>query len=141
MKVYNTLTPYKELDAEPLQYGVCRDFDHLSRYRGLRQVVHNVATSEQFVTLETPNSFRSNLTNCKVHTVTYSEQNRLDVIADKYLGSSSYAWVISYMNHIEDGYTIREGQKLVIPNSITDLMQNNEFLSSIPAMQLNLGVE
>ena len=141
MKVYNTLTPYKELDVEPLQYGVCRDFDHLSRYRGLRQVVHNVATSEQFVTLETPNSFRSNLTNCKVHTVTYSEQNRLDVIANKYLGSSSYAWVISYMNHIEDGYTVREGQKLVIPNSITDLMQNHEFLSSIPAMQLNLGVE
>lgn len=141
MKVYDTLTPYKELDVEPLQYGVCRDFDHLSRYRGLRQVVHNVATDEQFVTLETPNSFNSNLTNCKVHTVTYSEQNRLDVIANKYLGSSSYAWVISYMNHIEDGYTIREGQKLVIPNSITDLMQNNEFLSSIPAMQLNLGTE
>lgn len=141
MRFYNTLTPYKELDAEPIQYGVCRDYDHLSRYRGLRQVVHNVATDEQFVTLETPNAFKSNLKNCRVHTVTLSEENRLDIIADKYLGSASYSWVISYMNDIEDGYTVREGQKLVIPNSITDLMQNNEFLASVPAMQLNLGVE
>ena len=138
---YDTLIPYKEIDSEPIQYGVCRDFGHISRYRGLRQVVHNTTPEDQFVALETPNPFVSHLKNCKVHVVRAEEENRLDIIAYKYLGSASYSWVIAYMNKIEDGYTIREGQKLIIPNNVIELMQNNEFLASVPAMQLNLGSE
>ena len=141
LKFYDTMIPYQELDSEPIQYGVCRDFDHISRYRGLRQVVHNTTLSEQFVSLETPNPFQSHLRNCVTHVVKSTEENRLDLISYKYLGSASYAWVIAYMNNIEDGYTVREGQKLIIPKSITDLMQNNEFLATVPAMQLNLGSE
>lgn len=141
IKFYDTLIPYKNIDTEPIQYGVCRDFNHLSRYRGLRQVVHNTTPELQFVTLETSNAFKTNMKNCKVHVVKSTEENRLDIIAKDHLGSSSYSWIIAYMNDIEDGYTVREGQKLLIPKSITDIMQTGEFLESVPAMQLNLGSE
>lgn len=138
---YDTLIPYKQVDSEPIQYGVCRDYGHISRYRGLRQVVHNTKPADQFVSLESPNSFETHLSKCYVHEVTLAEENRLDLIAHKHLGSASYSWLIAYMNNIEDGYTVREGQKLYIPKSITDVMQNGEMLAPVPPMQLNLGYE
>lgn len=138
---YDTLIPYKEIPAEPIQYGVCRDYDHISRYRGLRQVVNNTTIEDQFVSLETPNAFTTHMKTFKLHEVTLREENRLDLIAYEQLGSAAYSWVIAYLNQIEDGFTVRQGQKLYIPRSITDLMQNNEFLAAIPVMQLNLGVE
>lgn len=138
---YNTLTPYKEIPAYPIQYGVCKDYDHISRYSRLRQVVHSTGTINKFVSLETSNPFETHITTMKVHEVTAVEENRLDLIAEKYLGCASYSWVIAYVNGIEDGYTVREGQKLNIPNSVTDLMKHGELLESVPAMQLNLGVE
>lgn len=138
---YNTLTPYKELPSDPIQYGVCRDYSHISRYRSLRQVIHNTEPVDVFVSLETPNPFVTNLNNMRVHEVLYEEENRLDIIAEKYLGSASYSWIIAYVNDIEDGYTVRAGQKLKIPHNITELMQSGELLQSIPAMQLNLGSE
>lgn len=141
IRFYDTLIPYKTLPNEPIQYGVCKDFDHVSRYRSLRQVVHNTQPADRFVSLETPNPFSTRLSNMKVHEVSYSETNRLDIIADKYLGNASYAWIIAYINEIEDGYSVYEGQKLKIPHNITELMQSGELLQSIPVMQLNLGVE
>lgn len=141
IRFYDTLIPYKTLPNKPIQYGVCKDFDHISRYRGLRQVLHNVQPVDRFVSLETPNPFETKLDNMRTHEVSYSEQNRLDIIADKYLGSASYAWIIAYINAIEDGYSVYEGQKLKIPHNITELMQSGELLQSIPVMQLNLGVE
>ena len=50
-------------------------------------------------------------------------------------------WVIAYFNSIEDGYTVREGQKLVIPESVTALLSNGEILAPITALKLNLGEE
>lgn len=141
IRFYDTLTPYKELSEEPIQYGTCRDYSHISRYRGLRQVVHNTTLSERFVSLETPNTFYTNISNMQVHEVSHVEENRLDLIAQKYLGSATYSWIIAYVNNIEDGYTVHEGQKLNIPHDITELMQSGELLESIPAMQLNLGYE
>ena len=55
MKWYNTLIPYKVLKHHRIQYSTCRDFDHVSRYRGLRQLVHCPKTEDRFVALETPN--------------------------------------------------------------------------------------
>ena len=141
MKYYDTLVPYDEVEYGGIEYGVCRDFNHISRYRVLRQVVHNPSDiSERFISPETPNPFT---TNCEVeyYDVPANEENRLDVIAYKKLGSASYSWVIAYFNQIEDGYTVREGQRLAIPKSISSLFNSGEILAAISPLQLNLGSE
>ena len=132
--------PYKTVDYEGIAYSVCRDYDHISRYRNLRQVVHCPDTVDRYVTLETVNPFITH-TEVKYHEVTVPEENRLDLSAEKELGSAPYGWVIAYFNGIEDGYTAREGQKLVIPNSVTALLNTGEILAPITALKLNLGEE
>lgn len=138
--VYNTLTPYKVLPYDGIQYGVCREFDHISRYRCLRQVVHNYNETDRFVALETPNPFTSNV-DVFYYDVPSYEENRLDLIAYKHLGSATYAWVIAYFNHIEDGFTVKQGQRLIIPKSFTSLFNSGEILASVNPSTLNLGSE
>ena len=122
-------------------YSVCREFDNISRYRNLRQVVHCPDnTEDRYVTLETTNPFITH-TEVKYHEVSAIEENRLDLIAEQELGSATYSWVISYFNRIEDGFTVREGQKLIIPTSVTALLNNGEILAPITALKLNLGEE
>lgn len=140
MKLYNTLIPYDKIPYRGIHYQVCRDFDHISRYKGLRQIAHNPDSSDRFITLETPNKAANNV-DVYYYDVPYVEQNRLDVIAHKFLGSASYAWVIAYFNNIEDGFTVRDGQRIKIPKSLTSLFQRDELLASIPPMILNLGSE
>lgn len=138
---YNTLIPYIVAPHEGIQYTVCRDFNHISRYKGLRQVIHNPDnTNDRFITLETPNGISFNV-EYLYYEVPYMEENRLDLIADKFLGSAQYSWVISYMNGIEDGFTVHEGQRLMIIKDFTSLFNKDEILASIPAMYLNLGTE
>lgn len=140
MKFYNTLIPYKVIDYEGIQYTTCKQFDHISRYRGLRQVIHSPDTSYRFSSLEIPNSFSTH-TDVIFYDVPADEENRLDVIAKRFLGSSNYSWVIAYFNEIEDGFTIREGQRLKIPTTISSLFNTGEILAPISALQLNLGSE
>lgn len=132
--------PYSELEHEGIAYSVCKDFNHISRYRNLRQVVHCPNSADRYVTLETVNPFVTH-TEIKYHEVTVAEENRLDLIAQAELGSATYSWVIAYFNSIEDGYTVREGQRLVIPKSVTALLSNGEILAPITAIKLNLGEE
>lgn len=140
MNWYNTLIPYKELEYRPIQYGVCFDYDHISRYRGLRQVVRNANQPERFMALETPNTINRSA-DVTYYTVPLTEENRLDLIAKKLLGSASYGWVIAYYNGIEDGYTVLEGQRIAVPSSISSLFQSGEILASVPPLTLNLGTE
>ena len=133
--------PYEVLEHEGIVYSSCKDFDHISRYRNLRQVIHNPETLNRYVTLETVNPFTTNA-EVKYHEVLATEENRLDLIAQKELGSATYSWVIAYFNRIEDGYTVREGQRLVIPaKGVTDLLNKGEILAPITALKLNLGEE
>ena len=132
--------PYTTLEHDGIAYSTCRDFNHISRYRNLRQVVHCPDTTYRYVTLETNNPFVTHA-EVKYHEVTVPEENRLDLIAEKELGSATYSWVIAYFNGIEDGYTVREGQKLVIPGSITALLNNGEILAPVTALRLNIGEE
>lgn len=132
--------PYDEFEHRGIAYSTCRDFNHISRYRNLRQVVHDPDSFDRCITLETTNPFVTN-TVVKYHEVTVIEENRLDIIAEKELGSATYSWVIAYYNHIEDGYTVREGQRLIIPTSVTALLSKGEILASITAVKLNLGEE
>lgn len=132
--------PYKIIEHDGIVYSGCKDFNHISRYRNLRQVVHHPDTTDRYVTLETVNSFVTH-TEVKYHEVTTTEENRLDLIAQQELGSATYSWVIAYFNDIEDGYTVREGQRLKIPNSVTALLNKGEILAPISQTKLNLGEE
>lgn len=132
--------PYKIIEHNGIAYTVCVDYDHISRYRNLRQVTHYTSDSDRYTTLETVNPFITN-TEVKYHEVTATEEDRLDLIAYNELGSASYAWVIAYFNQIEDGYTVREGQRLVMPESVTALLSKGEILAPITALKLNLGEE
>ena len=142
MFILDPSIPYSKVDHERIDYTCCRDFKHISRYRGLRQVVHNPVTiDDRILSLENPNPFETH--GCEViwHEVMHGEVNRLDLLAYKYLGSAHYGWVIAYFNGIEDGYTCSLGQKLMIPTSITSLMDSGEVLQSVTALALNLGSE
>lgn len=141
MFIQDTLTPYKTIEYEGIQYSSCRDYSHISRHKGLRQVVHSPENvKDRFMALETVNPFKTSV-EVVYHTVAHTEENRLDLIAYQYLGSPSYAWVIAYFNNIEDGFTIFEGQTLIIPKFLTSLFNNDEVLASISALTLNLGSE
>lgn len=133
--------PYKEIEHTGIAYLNCKPFNHISRYRNLRQVSHNPNSIDKYTTLETINPFVTN-TEVIYHEVTVEEENRLDLIAYKELGSATYSWVIAYFNRIEDGYTVREGQKLVIPKKgVTALLEKGEILAPVSALKLNLGEE
>ena len=106
----------------------------------LRQVIHSPNEPDRLVTLETPNPFTTG-TDVNYYEVSADTENRLDVIAYRFLGSAQYAWVIAYFNGIEDGFTCREGQKLAIPKSISSLFNTGEILQAVPASTLNLGSE
>lgn len=133
--------PYKTIEHYGIVYSSCKDYNHISRYRNLRQVVHLTDTDSRYEALEVPNAFTTN-TDVKYHEVTVNEINRLDLIADQTLGSATYGWVLAYFNNIKDGYTVMEGQKLKYPsNGVTALLNNGEALAPIAKTKLNLGEE
>lgn len=142
MKIYDTLSPYKVIEYKGIQYDVCCDYSHMSRYKSLRQVVHNPAdTTDRFIALETPNTIESR-TAVSYYTVLAKEVNRLDLIANKLLGSPNYKWILSYMNNIQDGFSAYEGQLLKYPTAgITALLSNHEILAPLNPFSLNLGSE
>lgn len=142
MSTYRDInTPYKELEHKGIEYSVCKDYAHISRHKGLRQVVHNpTEVDERFIALETPNAFTTN-TEVEYYEVPTYEENRLDVIAQAKLGSASYSWVLAYFNGIEDGFTVKPGQKLKIPKQFTSLFNTGEILQAVSPLALNLGSE
>lgn len=137
---YDTLQEYKDIGHPSIEYTVCRDYDHISRYKGLRQVIHNPSDLDRYIALETPNPVTTNASYF-FYEVPLVEENRLDVIAKKFYGSAQYSWIISYTNNIEDGYSVNAGQRIKILDNFTDLFSKGEILASIPAMTLNLGSE
>lgn len=50
-----------------------------------------------------------------MYTVSESDENRIDIIATKTLGSASLYWIICYMNNIADPLDIPIGKILYIP--------------------------
>lgn len=136
----NTWTLYKEVKRDPIQYTYCVDFKHISRYNPLRQVIHQGLSDDRYISLETVNPFTTEM-KFGYYVVTHEKENRLDLIAQEQLGSASYAWVIAYVNGIQDGFTAVEGTTLAIPLSIGSLFDKGEILQTLPATKLNLGSE
>lgn len=139
--LHDTTRPYKSVDYNGIEYTTCKDFDHISRYRRLRQVIHYLTNSNRFITLELQNNYSYENVEIEYYIVPNERENRLDLVSYDYYGSSSYSWIISYINGISDGFTIYEGQVLMIPKNITDLFKSGCILSSVPATTLNLGTE
>lgn len=140
-ELYDINHPYEEIEYEGINYTNCRDFGHISRYKGLRQVIHNPVTqSERFIALETVNAFKSNA-EVEYYEVPTDLENRLDIIAYKKLGSAQYSWIVAYFNNIEDGFSCYPGQVLMIPKSVSSLFSGGEVLSTVTATSLNLGSE
>ena len=141
MTIIDTLVPYETVDYHGIQYTTCCDYSHISRYRMLRQVIHSpLVTEDRFMALETPNPVKTRC-DCIYYDVPPIEENRLDIIANKFLGSSAYSWVIAYFNNIEDGYTVSYGQRLIIPTSVTALFAKGELLAPVSPYALNLYSE
>lgn len=137
---YNTTTPYKVLEDQEIEYQVCRDFDHISRYKGLRQVAHMPESYDRYISLEVANPFTTHA-EIQYYDVPGYQENRLDLIANQFLGSAQYSWIIAMFNDIEDGFTVHAGQRIMIPKSFTALFNDGEILAPVSALRLNLGSE
>ena len=140
MQDLDTLTPYKKLERDDIQYTYCHDYNHICRYKGLRQVIHQGMSPDRYVALETSNPFHTSA-DVFYYQVPANLANRLDIIARDKLGSASYAWVIAYFNGIVDGFTVPEGTVLRIPKNVSILFNNGECLAPIKVTSLNLGSE
>lgn len=139
-KFQDTYDEYRTVERDPIQYTYCVDFPHISRYKGLRQVIHQGQSSDRFIALETVNPIPKD-PDVTYYTVPYHMENRLDLIAQEQLGSATYAWVLAYYNRIPDGFTVLEGARLAIPSSISNLFNKGQLLQSVTAVKLNLGSE
>ena len=141
IQIKDLTQPYDVVKHEGIAYSVCKEYDYISRYRNLRQVNHLPDSPNRYTTHEITNPVVTNNLDIIYHVVELSEENRLDLIANKFLGSATYSWVIAYFNQIEDGYSVTEGQTIIIPKTITDLFSEGEILASVTALKMNLGEE
>ena len=137
--VTTTINGILSFDKEGLSYEVSKD--------GL--VIKNIKTDNITQTLlnnmisllkELEKDYPTNV-EVKYYEVPQMYENRLDLISNMLYGSPSYSWILSYFNRIEDGFTVKSGQKLVYPKSVTSLFSSGELLQSIPATKLNIGEE
>lgn len=139
--LHDTTKPYQEIDYHGIEYTVCKDFSHISRYKRLRQVIHYLEGTDRFKTLEIQNDYDYENLGIEYYEVTVQTENRLDLISYKFFGTASYNWIISYINGISDGYTVFEGQILLIPTALSDLFSSGNIFSAISPTSLNLGTE
>lgn len=138
---YNTLVPYSEVDYHGIQYGVCHDYSHISRYRNLRQISHEYnSLTDRWKALETPNAIQSNV-EVNYYEVPPKYENRVDLIANELYGNARYGWIICYFNEITDGFTVAAGTRIQVPVSVDSLFNKGEVLQSVSATTLNLGEE
>lgn len=139
--LHDTTKPYEEVNYKGIEYTVCKDYDHISRYKRLRQVIHLLEGSDRFISLEIQNGYNYKDLSIEYYEVTTRTENRLDLISYSYFGTASYSWIIAYINGISDGYTVLEGQVLMIPTAFSELFSSNCVLSAVSPTSLNLGTE
>lgn len=140
--LHDTTSAYKQVKYDGIEYAPCKDYTFISRYRRLRQVIHYTENqSKRFVTNEVQNAYDYNNIRVTYFEVTKELENRLDLVSYKFYNSTSYSWILAYLNEIPDGFTIHAGQLLTIPTSITELFSSGCILASVPPTSLNLGTE
>ena len=100
------------MSSEERRYKVSAPRDELSRYKNLDRIVYKTGVS----IIETPNKENIIITKeDKIHIVSQSEENRLDIIAYAYYNNSNYYWVIAKASGITNPLVVPQGTKLRIP--------------------------
>lgn len=114
--------------SNKLVYSENKDYSvGVSRYNVLRKITD---TETNTTYLETQNqkvipSGNGDFT----HIVTVGEENRLDIIANKYYNDASLWWAIAMANNIIDPFVIPRGKSLRIPSISTLNLQSNGILN------------
>lgn len=137
---YRTWDPYKTLPYDGIEYTTCIEYEHVSRYRNLRGVVHCPTNPEdRFIGHETFNYFECNQ-DVIFYEVPLEKEHRLDLIAYETMGDATLSWIIALCNNITDGKSCYEGQILAIPkNGVYALFNPGELLQPVSPFNLNLG--
>ena len=102
----------------------------ISRYESLRRVK---TYSNDPVRIETfPPLSAANLSNIPHTIIKFQETDRLDYIAERFLGDSSYWWAICLMNNLENpfSYKLLPGTLLKIPNTIDPILNMIQYLKN-----------
>lgn len=101
------------LRGDIMRYALPRKYKNISRYNIYRQII-----DEQNDTyLETVNSTPiDNSSKDIYHEVLMEEENRLDIIADKYYGNASYWWILAMGNDFVDPFYVKAGTIIRIPD-------------------------
>ena len=96
-----------------MKYAKPRKYVKISRYSIYRQIIDSNNDTYLETVNQTPVA-ESNLD--KYHEVEQNEENRLDIIANKYYGSPDLWWVIAMGNNIIDPFIVKVGDIIRIPN-------------------------
>ena len=99
-----------------MRYARPRKYVKVSRYKIYRQIVENDGTTY----LETVNQTPVIETESDIyHEVDITEENRLDIIANRYYNDPSLWWVIAMANDLVDPFLIKVGTIVRIPNFLS----------------------
>jgi hypothetical protein len=96
-----------------LKYARPRKYVKISRYKIYRQIIDN----DNNIYIETVNQTPVDESKLdKYHEVLKEEENRLDIISNKYYNTPEYYWVIALANDMIDPFVVKVGDILRIPN-------------------------
>jgi hypothetical protein len=96
-----------------MRYAKPRKYTHVSRYSVYRQIIDD--NNNQYT--ETANQYTVDEESTDIyHEVQNEEENRLDIISNKYYNTPDYYWVIAMANDLVDPFIIKVGDVLRIPS-------------------------
>ena len=95
-----------------MRYAKPRNYKHISRYGVYRQIIDNDNNAYVETTNATPVAMSDS---DRYHEVLREEENRLDIISNKYYGTPEFFWVIALANDYVDPFYIKAGTVIRIP--------------------------
>lgn len=106
-------------------YNTNTEYSNVSRYQLLR-----VITSDNTRYLETFNQRSIKESKEDIyHMVTASEENRLDIISNKYYNTPVYWWALAIANDMIDPYIVEIGSMIRIPPISSLFNYDNKILA------------
>lgn len=99
-----------------MKYTKPRIYKKISRYGVYRLIMTDNSTVYTETVNQTPIEESENDI---YHEVLTEEENRLDIIANKYYGSPEYYWIIAIGNNLIDPMFIKPGTILRIPSFVS----------------------
>lgn len=95
-----------------MRYAKPRVYKHVSRYGIYRQIIDDESNTYTETTNPTPVAMSDDDI---YHEVQNSEENRLDIISNKYYNSPQFWWVIAMANDFVDPFYVKPGTLVRIP--------------------------